>query len=408
MLFLSMAWRNVWRHRRRSVLTIATISLGLAFNIFMRSIGDGFHEQMVDNSVRAHIGHLQIHRKGYHDDPSLNKTLPNAARVREAVRSLPGLRGWSLRILGDGLASTAVNSAGVAIVGIDPGEERTVTTIHRAVIQGAYLSAQMKKPVLIGERLAKVLQVGTGENLVVLAQAADGSMSADKYQVAGIFRSGLPDLDRGMVYLLRRDAGTLFALNGRLTEAALLLSSSSQVAAAQQALTRALSGVDVEVLRWDVVEPYIKQFIDLDNAFFYVIVLVLFIVISVGILNTILMSVFERVREFGIMMSLGMKPRQVVGLVVQEAVVLGLVGLAAGSLLGSALSAYYGSAGMDFANWAEGAAALGMTTAVTYPKLTMANLLSSNLSVLAVVLLVALYPASRAACLRPVEAVRHL
>lgn len=408
MLFLSMAWRNVWRHRRRSVLTIATISLGLAFNVFMRSVGDGFHEQMVDNSVRAHIGHLQIHRKGYHDDPSLNKTLPDATGVREAVRSLPHLRGWSARILGDGLASTAVNSAGVALVGIDPAEERTVTTIHRAVIQGAYLGAQMKKPVLIGERLAKVLQVKTGESLVLLAQAADGSMSADKYRVAGIFRSGLPDLDRGMVYLLRRDADTLFALNGRITEVALLLSSSTQVAAAQQTLARALSGVNVEILPWDVVEPYIKQFIDLDNAFFYVIVLILFIVISVGILNTILMSVFERVREFGIMMSLGMKPRQVVGLVVQEAVVLGLVGLVAGSLLGSALSAYYGSAGMNFANWAEGAAALGMTTAVTYPKLTVANLLSSNLSVLAVVLLVALYPATRAARLRPVEAIRHL
>ncbi len=408
MLFLSMAWRNVWRHRRRSALTIATISLGLAFNIFMRGIGDGFHEQMVDNSVRAHIGHVEIHRAGYHDDPGITKTIPNVAGVREALGELPGVRGYSLRVLGDGLASTAANSAGVSIVGIDPQQEGTVTTIYRAVIKGEYLRSGVDRPVLIGDRLSGVLQAGLGDSLVLLAQAADGSMGAEKYRISGIFRSGSPELDRGMVYLLRHDAQELFALDGRITEAALLLDSSRRVPEVTQRLAAQLGGADLEVLPWYVVEPYIQQFIDLDDAFFYVIVLILFIVISAGILNTILMSVFERVREFGVMMSLGMKPRQVVWLVVQEAALLGLVSMAIGGLIGSALTLYYAAEGMNFAKWAEGAAALGMTTAIAYPKLTAANLVLSNISVLAVVMLVSLYPAARAARLRPVEAVRHV
>lgn len=407
MLFLAMAWRNVWRHRRRSFLTIATIALGLTFNVFMRGVGDGFHEQMVDNSVQAHIGHIEIHKAGYHDDPGLNDTLPSPEAVRKAVSGLPHLRGVSMRVLGDGLASTAKNSAGVAIVGVDPEEEQTVTTIHNAVIEGQYLSNDQNSPVLIGERLAKVLQAELGESLVLLVQAADGSMGAEKYRITGIFRSGSPELDKGMVYLLRSDAQYLFSLDSRITEAALLLDSSQDVDEYTSTLTKELSA-DVEVLPWYVVEPYIQQFIDLDDAFFYVIVLILFIVISVGILNTILMSVFERVREFGVMMSLGMKPRQVVKLVMEEAALLGLVGVAIGGLLGSALTLYYASAGMDFGAWAQGAAALGMTTTEAFPKLTAANLVLSAVSVLAVVMLVSLYPAVRASRLRPVDAVRHV
>ena len=408
MLFLAMAWRNVWRHRRRSVLTVAAISLGLAFNIFMRGLGDGFHEQMVDNSVQSHIGHIQIHRAGYHDDPAITKTLPDPAAVRQAIEALPNLRGFSFRVLGDGLASSAENSAGVGVVGVTPDEESRVTTVHRAVVEGEYLDPGQHKPALIGARLAKLLQLSLGDSLVVLVQAADGSMGGEKYKITGIFRSGSPDLDRGMVYLLLRDARSLFALEGRYTEATLLLNNSSGVAAAQATLTAHLAGDGVEVLPWYVVEPYIQQFIELDDAFFYVIVLILFIVISVGILNTILMSVFERVREFGVMMSLGMKPRQVIRLVVLEAALLAVVGILIGGAIGSAFTLYYASAGMDLASWAEGAAAIGMTSTVAYPKLTALNLGLSSLAVLFVVMLVSLYPAVHAARLRPVEAIRHV
>jgi putative ABC transport system permease protein len=408
MLFFSMAWRNVWRNRRRSLLTVMAIALGVAFNVFMRGVGDGFHEQMVDNSVRSNIGHIQIHRAGYHDNPGLNKTLPAPQQVEQAIRRLPGLRGYSLRVVGDGLASTSENSAGVEIVGIDPAQERSVTTIYRAVVKGEYLKPGMQRPILIGERLAINLKADLGDKVVLLVQAADGSMGADLFRVAAIFRSGAPELDRGMVFLLRPDAQSLFALGGRLTEAVLLLDSSRQVPAAQKGLERALAGRDVEVLTWYQVEPFLQQFIELDDAFFYVIVFIFFVVISIGILNTIMMSIFERVREFGVMMALGTKPRQIVKLVVQEAAVLGLAGILIGSGLGSALTLYFAAEGMNLSSWAEGAAALGMTSTVVYTKLTAANLIYSNLFVFAVVLLVALYPAAHAARLRPVEAIRHV
>jgi putative ABC transport system permease protein len=408
MIFFNMAWRNVWRNRRRSALTVLAITLGLAFNIFMRAIGDGFHEQMVDNSVRSHIGHLVVHRAGYHDDPGINKTLPDPAQVDQAIQALPGLRAYSLRVLGDGLASTAENSAGVAIVGIDPAKERMVTTINRGIVKGEYLREGEKRPILIGDRLAVNLKASLGDKVVLLVQAADGSMGANLFHVVGIFRSGAPELDRGMAFILRQDAQALFSLQNRETEAVVLLTSSLEVPAAQQALQSKLSGKNVEVLTWYQVEPFLLQFIQLDDAFFYIIVIIFFVVISIGILNTIMMSVFERVREFGVMMALGTKPRQIIKLVVQEAFVLALVGAVIGSAIGISASVYFATAGMNLSAWAEGAAALGMTSTMVYTKLTAANVVLSNLSVVGVVVLVGLYPALHASRMRPVEAIRHV
>ena len=295
----------------------------------------------------------------------------------------------------------------MSVVGIVPQAERSVTTIGRAVIAGRFLDEGMSRPILIGERLSQSLGARLNDKVVLMVQAADGSMGAQLFRVAGIFRSGSPELDRGVVYLLRKDAQSLFSLAGGTTEAALLLESSESVAEAQRFLSTQLAGAPVEILPWYVVEPFLRQFIELDDAFFYIIVLILFIVISVGILNTVMMSVFERVREFGVMMALGTRPRQVVRLVVQEAAVLALMGAALGALLGSVSLIVFAHTGIDLSRYA-GASALGITTTVIHPELTSRNLIFSDLSVVAVVLLVAFYPAFKAARLRPVEAIRHI
>ncbi len=166
--------------------------------------------------------------------------------LERVVPRTPHLRGYSFRVLGDGLASTAENSAGVSIVGIDPRAERTVTTIDRAVIAGRFLDEGMSRPILIGERLSQSLGARLNDKVVLMVQAADGSMGAQLFRVAGIFRSGSPELDRGVVYLLRGDAQSLFSLAGGMTEAALLLDSSNRLPRPSSSWPRRLSGQPVE------------------------------------------------------------------------------------------------------------------------------------------------------------------
>ena len=408
MLLFTMAWRNVWRYRRRTGLTIGAIALGLAFNIFMRALGDGFHEEMVDNSVRAQIGHIEIHRRGYHDNPGINRYLPDPGEIEQAIRSLPSLRGYSLRVLGDGLASTAEDSAGISLVGIEPIREKSVTMIYRAVTEGNYLDPGSTRPILIGDRMSRSLKAALDSKIVIMVQAADGSMGAQLFRVQGIFHSGSPVLDRSVAYILRRDAQVLYGLDDHVTEAALLLRSSDDVERAKAALVSDLRALDVEVLTWDQVEPFLKQFIELDDAFFYIIVGILFVVIAMGILNTILMSIFERVHEFGVMMALGTKPRQIVGLIVQEAFVLALVGILIGAGLGVGVTIYFAHAGINLSGFTEGAATFGITATTVYARLLSGNVIYMTLSVLVLVLLAAIYPAARAARLKPVEAIRHV
>jgi ABC-type lipoprotein release transport system permease subunit len=406
MLFLRIAWRNVWRQRRRSLLTLGAIALGVAFTVLFRGIGDGFHEQMVDNSVRAHIGHLEVHRTGYHDNPTLAKTLTGVKSLEDDIRGLPGLRGYSIRVLGDGLISNAENSAGVAIVGVEPEMESTVTSIHNALVAGTYLAGG-DRPALLGDRLARKLGVGLGDKVVVMAQAADGALGANLFRVSGVFRSGAADLDRATLYVLRRDAQDLFALGERVTEAAILLHSSRDVDGTQKELVSRIGGADLEVLAWHQVEPFLKQFIELDDAFIVIIAAILFIVVSIGILNTIMMSVFERVREFGVMMALGTKPAQIVRLVVVEALLLAVVGILLGAAAGGAATVWFGVNGIDLSAWDEGMSIAGITTSVINPVLTAANLIWSGATVLVLVVVVAIYPAARAARLNPIDAIRH-
>jgi len=384
------------------------IGLGLAFNVFLRGITDGWHDEMVDNSVRAEVGHVQIHRAQYHDEPSVSKTLPDAGRVERVIRELPGVVGCSFRVIGSGLASTADNSSGVEVMGIDPAQEQSVTTIQHAIVKGAYLSQNGQRPILLGESLATRLKSSLGDKVVLMVQAADGSMGAQLFRLTGIFRSGAPELDGGVAYILRSDAQTLFSLGDRVTEAVLLLSSSRQVPQVVEALHHNLTGDDIEILPWWEVEPFIKQFIQIDDAFFYVIALIFFVVISIGILNTLTMSIFERTREFGVMMALGTRPVQIVRLVVNEAIALGLVGAVVGDTLGSAATLFFAKHGINLGAVKAGVAATGITSSVVYTQLTAANLIYSTIAVFIVVLAVALYPAVRASHLKPVEAIRYV
>lgn len=407
MIFLRLAARNVMRNARRSLITVLAIGVGMTALLFLWAFIDGVNAQMIDNSTRYLAGHLQVHAKGYHDDQSLDRMLDDGERVASRVAAAaPGAR-VSRRLEGAALASVAEKSRGVVVLGVDAAQEARVTTLQQTVQEGRFLEPGEADGVVLGFRIAEALDARVGGELVLVTQAADGSIGAGRYRIRGIFRTRMDMLDGTYVLMPLAAAQELYATGDAVTTVVARLPDRGQVGAATARLADAL-GSGHEVLDWPKLLPAVVQSVSFHEVVGYVLLLVLFIVVAVGITNTVLMAVLERTREFGVMMALGTRQAQLTRVVFYEACLLGLAGLVLGAAAGSALVQYYAAAGMDFGRYTRAMETMQGLTAMVYPlpRADRAGIVA--LVVFAISVIAALYPAWRAARLVPVAAIRGL
>lgn len=407
-MFLKLAWRNIFRNLRRTLITLGAITFGLSAMIVFFGFTDGFHAQWVENTVRAYTGHIQIYREGYHDDPQLGRSIRDVGEVIRVLEEEPSLDTYTYRVEVQGLVSTAENSYGVLIRGIDPERELGITALKERVIEGDYLREDDDRGLLIGYRLAERLNASIGDKIVLMVQAADGSISADLFRLRGIFRMGAIEMDSSIVVITSKAAQRLAALDGRVTEVAVMVKRPSDVLPASQRLKEKLTPLGYEVYTWQDLLPALREMIDLDNVFMYIIFLIVLVVVSLGILNTMLMSILERTREFGIMMAMGTRPYQVISLVMLEASVLGLIGTILGIVIGVVANEVIAIRGFDLSRWSGAMELFATLNPVIYPETNPANVLWSSLLVLATTIISSIYPAVKAARLNPVEAIHFI
>lgn len=407
MIFLRLAARNVLRNVRRSLITVLAIGVGMTALLFLWAFIDGVNAQMIDNSTRYLSGHLQVHRQGYHDDQSLDRMLGDGAQVAARVGQVARTSLVSRRLEGSALASLADKSRGVVVLGIDPASERRVTTLAETIQDGRFLLPGETDGVVVGFRIAEALGVKVGNELVLVTQAADGSVGAARYRVRGIFRSRMDMLDGTYVLMPLAAAQELYATGEAVTTVVARLEDRAAVPAAKAELERSL-GADHEVLDWQRLMPAVVQSVSFHEVTGYVLLLVLFIVVAVGITNTVLMAVMERTREFGVMMALGTRQGQLTRVVFYEACLLGLGGLLLGAAAGTALVKYYASVGMDFGRYTRAMETMQGLTSVVYPLPRLDRAAVITIIVFLVSVAAALYPAWRAARLLPVAAIRGL
>lgn len=407
-MFLRLAWRNIFRNLRRTLITLGAITFGLSAMIVFFGFTDGFHAQWVENTVRAYTGHIQIYRKGYRDDPQLGRSIGDLKEVVRIVEGEPSLDTYTYRVEIQGLVSTAENSYGVLIRGIDPERELGITALKERVIEGEYLREDDGRGILIGYRLADRLNAEIGDKIVLMVQAADGSISADLFRLRGIFRMGAIEMDSSIVVITLKAAQRLAALDGRVTELALMVKGPSDVIPAAERLKERLIPLGYEVYTWQDLLPALKEMIDLDNVFMYIIFLIVLVVVSLGILNTMLMSIMERTREFGIMMAMGTKPHQVISMVMLEASILGLMGTILGILIGVAANEVIAIRGFDLSRWSGAMELFATLNPVVYPETDPMNVFRSSLLVLITTIVASIYPAVKAARLNPVEAIHFV
>ena len=405
MSFFRLAWRNVFRNTRRSVLTIAAIAIGLMALSFLWSFIEGVNDQMVENSTRYLSGHVQVHRSGYHDNQTLDLIIDDPHPMRSALASQAHVTAASERLEGMALASLGDKSRAVMVMGIDPEQEVQVTTLHQTIVAGAYLTSESANEILLGDKGAEALGAMIGSEVVLLTQAADGSVGAAKYTVRGIFDAKMDMIDGAYVFMPLKAAQELYAAGEGITAIVARLDDRRNAHSVAKIMTGTL-GEGFEVLEWQKLLPSVVQSVNFHEVIAYILLLVLFVVVAVGVTNTILMSVMERYREFGVMMALGTRANQITMIVFVEACLLGLLGLLAGAAVGLALTAYFGSAGINLGQYGKAMETMQGLTGIVYPAIRLDRLPLLAAIVFSTAIVAALYPAWKASRLNPVEAIR--
>lgn len=401
-IVLRLAWRNLWRQPRRTWLTVGAMVFSNCLLVFMISLQFAIYDLMINNTLRAFSGHLQVQAPGYLDDQRMRQVVDDVIPLAESLRQQLPDADVGARATAFVLASSDDRSYGIAMYGVEPEHEPRVSSVPGLVKQGRYIEAGDE--VVVGSVLARNLRVDIGDELTILGSGRDGSFSAAILNVVGIFDSGVPDLDRSIAEMplatfqdvfFMRDAGHHIVVNAPAL--------SEVESMGQRVLPLLPDGVVLP--DWDALQPGLKQMIraDMTSAFFTYGILVVLVAFSV--LNTQLMSVLERTREFGVVMSLGLSPGRLGRLVLLETLLMGLIGLALGALAGAILTGWVGSVGFTMPGMEEMSARFNLPARL-YPDFTLATLFAGPAVVLLFTLLSAVYPALRLRRLHPVEAMR--
>ena len=349
-LLIKLAWRNLWRNRRRSLLTLLAIAFATLASIGMRGIQHGTYAVNIENTVKILSGYLQIQPEGYQKNPTLNKVVRLKGELKEALDKTPGLKGYTPRISTFGLVSYLDNSFGTSIMGIDPESEKSVTNIHEKVKEGEFLKSSDGFDILLGYKLMENLKAEVGDEIVLLSQGYDGSLGNLKFRIAGAVKFGIQDVDVMTAFIGIETARELLAMWGKSNIVAISLNGLDDVAPARDYLKGNLPDDNYKVLTWNEVMPDFEQTIALDNVSGLFFLTILVIIVAFGILNTLLMSVSERFREFGVSLSIGMPQMKLVAVVILESVFISFLGVLSGNILGYFLNSHLAANPITFGN----------------------------------------------------------
>ncbi|PLX68267.1 MAG: ABC transporter permease [Denitrovibrio sp.] len=394
-----ISWRNVWRNPRRSLLTILTIAFAAALLVFMLSFQFGTYDQMINSSVKLSSGHLQIMADGYHKKEKVRLVVENPEKYTEALRKNQNVKSFTRRSEAFVIAESGEMTAGVMLIGVDAEGEKRVSEIDERIIKGTYLS---DGKAVVGYLLAEKLKLETGSEITVIGQARDGSVAALVLTVSGIFKTGYEEYDRNVMMMDIDSFGEAFYMRGAVHRIVVMANSTKSIEPIENDM--AVNFKDVKIYTWHELTPGLKQSIELDMVSGFIMYAVLVIVVAFSIINTFFMTVFERTKEFGVLMSLGTSAKRLIYIIITESVFITLLGLAAGVFAGAAVTLYFSDAGIQIQGM-ELMEQYGLSGAL-YPKLSALSLLLGPALVAGVTLFSAVLPAFRIIRLKPADALK--
>lgn len=402
---IGLAWRNLWRQPRRTVLSLAVIALAAVVTVFLLALQVGTYATMERNTLGVFDGFAQVQPPAYLDDPGIRRSIAQPEKLARAIEALPGIRAVAPRAATYALLSKGQHSVGVYVVGVQPAVERQISSIARSIKAGRYLQPGSGAEVVLGQALAHNLGVGVGDRVTLLGMGRDGSMAADALTVRGIFASGVSSLDRQLVELPLARFQSDFSMPDRANVLAISGPDLARVEAVVPAIQRLVEPKGLAVRTWQELEPGLADAIHLDANTSMLWYVSLVIVVVALLLNTLLMSVLERTHEFGVLLALGMRDSTIGRMVWLELLLLLGLGLGAGMLLAAALVSWYAVHGLALPG-AEGLFAQWGLPGKMYPQLTAFSLLAGPTAIALATAIAGIFPYMRIRHLRPVAAMR--
>jgi ABC-type lipoprotein release transport system permease subunit len=407
-LYLRLAWRNIWRHRRRTVIIVLAMALSLSMMMWYDGLMDGFNNAIAGNAVRVLGGNVQVHATGYREKVDSNPLLPlkDDSAVVKAALAQPNVIAAARRIQTGGLITNHEGSFSMSIIGIEPQAEAPVSLIAEHVVDGRYLQPDDQDSILIGKGLADALALKVGDRVTMVGSDIHKQNRQRTMTVVGIYDIGIPSMEKATSYISLAEAQDLFGLPGQSTEVQITLKSVGTENAVVNALTPQLPGYEVE--SWAKNYPELSNAVGRKNVVMDIFSIIIVMIAGIGILNLLLMAIYERTREIGLLGAMGLKPHQIATSFILEGIMIGFVGVLAGVVMGLLLNLSLMRVGLDYSQFAGVTDYMALISGRVYPTLGVSKLFMRAMIMLVIAALAALIPASLASRREPADALHQV
>jgi len=401
---LKIAWRNIWRTPMRSLIVIGSIVMGIWAGIFVVAFSYGLNKQRTQSSIKNSISHIQIHHPEYQKDYDSKFYLKEPELIKTTLDEDSTIKAYAFRSLLNGMVSSPVKSSGVRIIGVNKNQEKELTSIYAGLVKGNYFESKRRNPILVGQALAEKLKIKLQSKVVLTFQDTENNIVSGAFRVCGIFKTQYTKYDQGNVFIENKDIQRLLK-SEEFHQVALLCNSIEQVDATYKKLTTNLK--NYEVKDWKSISPELAYADKIMESWLFLIMVIIMLALIFGIINTMLMAVFERRKELGMLMAIGMNRSKIFFLVLTETLFLSIIGAPTGLLLGALTIKITSQTGINLGIIAQGLESVGLS-AIIYPEIQPHFYLFITIMVFVFTLIAAIYPSRKALKLKPTEAIRTI
>jgi putative ABC transport system permease protein len=398
-----IASRNIWRSKKRSLIIIIAVSIGLWAGIFMIAFYNGMIEERINNAITTELSHIQLHDSKFRKEYEVKYLLPESKKMLEKISKNPQVKALAGRIIIKGMVASASGSNGITINGVLPKEEKLITNLPEKIIEGKYFNTKKANEILISKRLSKKLKINLNKKTILTFQDKEGNLASAAFRVCGIYKTINAPYDDANVFVKITDVDSLAGIQNQINEIAILLDSNQFLDEHQQDLKRNFP--DAEILNWKEISPELGLTVSVGNQMAYIFMGIILLALAFGIINTMMMAVLERTREIGMLLALGMNKFKIFTMILLETFFLILAGCPIGMLLAFGTIAITNKTGIDFGKFSEVYSSFGYNS-IIYPSLTFSQFINIMLLVIITAFFSALFPARRALKLNPAESLK--